>query len=187
VIRAHVVCLVLVGLALLGACESGRGTAQDPASPRAVGGAPFARSTPPSRPMTRLERPIAAQLAKEVASQGLTLSYLECPPWTEIQNRSMRCRGYLDGVTASVRVRFNRGADGGVGFHAVLLDGVIATTGLVEELMRDGYTAVDCGRVPAYPATIGRRLVCKARKGGVERYVVATVTDREGHVKIRLD
>jgi hypothetical protein len=87
-------------------------------------------------------------------------------------------------VTARVRVRLRAVTNGAVRFEATLKRGVIATRRLVDELRRGGYAHVNCGDTPAYPATVGSKVVCAVSKHGRARYVVATVTDRSGAVRI---
>lgn len=135
--------------------------------------------------MDALETPIAKQLAAQVAGQGLTLEYLDCPKWDRKLPRHLMCVGYFDGVTAKVKVRLHAEAGGSVTFDAVLQQGVIATRNLVEKLTTDGYSHVDCGDVPAYRARVGDKLVCAVTKSGRSGYVVATVTDKAGGVMIK--
>jgi len=134
--------------------------------------------------MDDLEKPVAGQLSGQVARQGLKLEYLDCPPWDQKVPRTLSCRGYFDGVPAVVRVRLTAGAGGQVSFSAALQDGLIATRNLVRTLQHQGYDAVDCGDVPAYPAVVGSTLNCEVTKAGRTKYVVATVVNRGGRVTI---
>jgi hypothetical protein len=135
--------------------------------------------------MDGLERQVADRLAREVAPQGLTLSYLDCPRWTRRVPARITCRAYVDGLVAKVRVHLRAAVDGkAVGFDADLVDGVIATRRLEQTLERRGATDVDCGDVAAYPAELGTRIVCREQRDGSTRYVVATVTSRSGRVMI---
>ena len=137
--------------------------------------------------MNRLERPVAARLAGRIASDGLHLEYLDCPAWDGSLPRSMSCRGYVDGVVATVRLKLRRavvGAQPEVDFDARLARGVVATARLEERLRADGWDEVDCGRARAYPARAGVRIVCRVSRSGAGRYVVATVRDRTGTVAI---
>jgi hypothetical protein len=192
VLRARLACLVLIGLFLLNGCSGSAGSrnTSQTLSPsdkpsRALGGETPKPKTPPTAAMDALEKPIAKQLAAQVADQGLTLDYLDCPTWDKRVPGHLMCIGYFDGVTAHVRVRLHALASGSVSFDAVLEQGVIATRNLVERLRNDGYSHVDCGDVPAYPTNVGRRLVCAVRKDHKSGYVVATVTDKAGQVMIK--
>jgi len=51
-------------------------------------------------------------------------------------------------------------------------------------LREDGYTAIDCGKKPAYPAVVGSEVVCKVSKDGAQKYVVATVLEGSRTVQI---
>jgi hypothetical protein len=159
----------------------------DAATPR-LGGPTPAQQSPPERAMDRLERPVAARLARQVADEGLHLAYLDCPAWDGSLPRSMSCRGYVDGLVVTVRVLLRRAVVGShpeVDFDAHLAGGLVATERLEETLRARGWVRADCGAVPAYPARAGTRIVCKVgRAGGAGRYVVATVRDRSGTVLI---
>ena len=96
----------------------------------------------------------------------------------------LTCRGYVDGIVASVQVHVSAGGGRTVDFDARLGDGVIATRSLQGTLRRRGWRAVDCGDVAAYPAHVGDRIVCRVERPGRRGYVVATVVDREGKVSI---
>ncbi|MGZ4534872.1 MAG: hypothetical protein ACXVXE_04960 [Nocardioidaceae bacterium] len=191
-VRTCLVCLAVGAVLALGGCTSGSGPDPAAAPSRTAGARPSptlgssaAWRTPPTRPMDDLEKPIARQLAGQVRDEGLDLDYLDCPTWHHRVPSRLRCTGYFNGVTAKVLVRLHAMTTGAVRFDAVLQHGVVATRNLVARLRRDGYTHVDCGRAPAYPATRGRRIVCAGRERGARRYVVATVTDRAGSVTIR--
>jgi len=135
--------------------------------------------------MDRLEKPMAERLARQVARQGLTLSYLDCPRWDGAVPSRMRCRGYVDGLVADVRVLLRAAVDGrAVSFDAQLADGVIATRNLEGTLRTQGWSAADCGDVAAYPARLGSTIVCRVSRRDDKRYVVATVHSRAGAVVI---
>lgn len=175
---------------LLAGCSEGRAAPQ--AAPTAsttprLGGPSPAWQSPPQRAMDRLERPVAARLARQIASQGLDLAYLDCPDWDGSLPRSMSCRGYVDGLVATVRLLLRRavvGAHPVVDFDAHLAGGVVATERLEETLRTRGWVQADCGAVPAYPARTGTRIVCKVARPGAGKYVVATVRDSSGTVLI---
>lgn len=171
----------LLLLAALAACQDG---AAGDRSPR-LGGATPTPSAAPERPMDHLEQPVAARLAPRLARTGLTLEYVDCPPWPGEVPFHAACHGYVDGVVGEVEVRLSQGAGGGVEFDAWLSEGVVATSRLVDRLEEEGWHGVDCGPTPAYPARTGLRIVCRVHEGGTASYVVATVTDRRGEVRIR--
>ena len=151
----------------------------------ALGGRAVAAHLPPSRPMDRLEKPVHARLAAQVAGQGLTLTYLDCPRWDGAVPIRMTCTAYVDGVLARVAVHLKAAVEGkAVSFDARLLDGVIATRNLEATLRRQGWQRADCGDAPAYPAVVGSRIVCRVTRPSGDRYVQATVTDRSGAVII---
>lgn len=190
--RVVIPLVVLAVVVPLGGCSDGR-TADDAAptsSSTAVpvlGGDVPERHAPPRRAMDRLEKPVAEQLARQIAGEGLTLAYLDCPRWDgEIPDR-MTCRAYVDGLVAQARVLLKAAAPGrAVSFDAWLADGLIATDTLEGTLRRHGWQRVDCGDVTAYPAEVGTTVVCRVQRGatGRKRYVVATATDRRGAVTI---
>jgi hypothetical protein len=154
-------------------------------SPPALGGHQPSPHPVPTRPMDPLEKPVHDRLATQVAREGLTLDYLDCPHWDHAVPSRMTCRGYVDGLVARVAVHLKAAVAGkAVSFDARLLDGVIATSGLEATLRRRGWTHSDCGDVPAYPARVGSRLVCRVSRPGDQRYLVATVSDRAGAVMI---
>jgi hypothetical protein len=137
--------------------------------------------------MDRLERPVAARLARQIAGQGLRLAYLDCPVWDGSLPRSMSCRGYVDGLVATVRLLLRPalvGTHTEIDFDAHLSGGVVATERLVQTLHGRGWPQADCGAVPAYPARAGTRIVCKVARPGARKYVVATVRDGSGTVVI---
>ena len=178
-------------LVLLAGCSEGSsdGSARssDPSSgpTPALGGPPVVRATPPDHAMDRLERPVAVQLARQVARQGLTLEYLDCPRWDGTVPSTMSCRAYVDGLRTGVDVVFTRAVQGkAVGFDARLARGVIATRNLERTLRGEGWASADCGEVPAYPARSGSEIVCRVTRAGRAHYVVATVKDRAGAVTI---
>jgi hypothetical protein len=151
----------------------------------ALGGAMPARHRPPTTAMNRLERPVAERLGAQIAGQGLTLEYLDCPPWDSTVPSRMTCRGYVDGIVTPVLVHLRAEAAGkAVDFDARLGAGVIATRNLEATLRDHGWPSVDCGDVAAYPARRGGRIVCRVARAGKPRYVVATVVDRSGRVTI---
>src|SRR4051812_25194871 len=131
--------MALAALLLLAGCTHGSaaGAGAKPAqtsSPRLGAPAP-APVQSPSSPMNKLEKPVAARLAAQVADQGLSLSYLDCPRWSGRVPARMVCRAYLDGVVASVRVHLRAAVAGkAVGFDAALADGIIATRKLERTL-----------------------------------------------------
>ncbi len=183
-----------VATALLAGCDgTSSGSAQDPPSspagtlahPPVVGGDAPREQQPPDRPMDSLEKPVHARLAAQIAGQGLTLAYLDCPRWDGTVPRRMTCRGYVDGLVARVGVHLEAAVAGkAVGFDARLLDGVIATRKLEQTLRGQGWTEADCGGRAAYPARVGSRIVCHVHRPADDRYVVATVSDRAGAVMI---
>ncbi len=183
---------VLVSVLVLAACHDGSsgrsasgGSSASGSPTPALGGPPVVRATPPAHAMDRLERPVAVQLARQVARQGLTLEYLDCPGWDGSVPGRMSCRGYVDGLRVGVDVRFTRAVEGkAVGFDAKLARGVIATRNLERTLTRQRGGSADCGRVPAYPAKAGSQIVCRVTRGGRSTYVVATVRNRSGSVAI---
>ena len=187
-----VVTLAVTGLALLGGCTSGsaappeRAAASRSGSPAPSLGAPApARRTAPAEPMNRLERPVARMLARQIAPQGLTLEYLDCPHWDGVVPSRMTCRAYVDGLLATAPVRLSMGAPGqAVDVDAWLGDGVIATDSLEDTLRRQRWARPDCGRAAAYPARVGSRIVCRVTRDGQVRYVAATVRSRAGAVMI---
>ena len=176
--------------AVLSGCDSDPAARPAPsarpvATPTALGGPPPPQTSPPGRPMDGLERPVHHRLAAQVAGQGLTLTYLDCPPWDGTVPARMVCKGYVDGLVARVAVHLRAAVEGkAVGFDARLLDGVIATRKLERTLRHQGWSRADCGDVPAYPAKVGSRIVCHVHRRGDDRYVVATVSDRSGAVMI---
>jgi hypothetical protein len=178
-------------LVLLGGCSEGSSggspRSSDPSTgpTPALGGPPVVRATPPDHAMDRLERPVAVQLARQVARQGLTLEYLDCPRWDGTVPSTMSCRAYVDGLRTGVEVVFTRAVQGkAVGFDARLARGVIATRNLERTLRGEGWSSADCGDVPAYPARSGSQIVCRVTRASGPEYVVATVKDRAGAVTI---
>jgi hypothetical protein len=160
-------------------------TSSSAAPTPALGGPPVVRATPPDHEMDRLERPVAVQLARQVAREGLTLQYLDCPRWDGRVPSRMSCRAFVDGLRTEVDVVFTRAVQGkAVGFDASLARGVIATRNLERTLRRQGWSEADCGDVPAYPARPGSRIVCRVTRTGSSEYVVATVRDHAGAVTI---
>ena len=178
-----VVTFTVAGLALLGGCTSGSADTTGPAP--SLGAPTPSRRTTPAEPMDRLERPVARMLARQIASDGLTLEYLDCPPWDGIVPSRLTCRAYVDGLLATAQVRLAMGAPGQApDVDAWLGDGVIATDSLEDTLRRQGWGGPDCGPAPAYPARVGSRIVCRVSRDGQVRYVAATVRSRAGAVTI---
>ena len=54
--------------------------------------------------MGPLAQPVYDRLAAQVARQGLTLTYLDCPHWDGAVPARMTCWGYVDGLVARVGV-----------------------------------------------------------------------------------
>jgi hypothetical protein len=183
------VLLAACGLVLTAGC-SGDAPADRPAASRpeaapSLGGPADSSAPPPRRAMNRLERPVQQRLASQLAGQGLTLEYLDCPRWDGTLPSRMTCRGYVDGVVARVAVQLKAAVAGkAVGFDAELLDGVIATRNLESTLQDQGWTDPDCGSTAAYPARVGSRIVCRVRRRSEDHYVVATVSSPAGTVMI---
>jgi len=191
-VRSRLLVPVLVltcGVVLVAGC-SGADPAAEPArsSPTtgpALGGSPTPDAQPPEAEMDRLERQVHERLAAQIAGQGLTLQYLDCPHWDGKVPSRMTCRGFVDGVVARVAVQLRAAVAGkAVGFDAELLDGVIATRNLERTLHEQGWQRPDCGSRAAYPARVGSRIVCGVWRAAVRRYVVATVSSRSGAVMI---
>jgi hypothetical protein len=153
-----------------------------PAPP--LGGKAPRTTAPPAREMDQVERPVANELSRRIAVDGLTLQYLDCPDWDGAVPRRMSCRGYVDGLVAVVRVEVSAGANRSVMFGARIARGVVATRRLERTLRQGGSSHPTCGRIPAYPARPGSRIVCRVTRAGRHQYLVATVTDRSGHVRI---
>lgn len=170
-----------------GAARTAASSSPSPPAPSAgprLGGAPATPQSPPATPMDELEKPIAAQLAKQVQGQGLTLDYLRCPSWDGRTPERLTCKGYFDGVTAPVEVTLTTASSGAVEFDASLRRRIISVPTLVRRLRADGYTKVDCGDRRAYPSTVGSQLVCSVRRHGHHELVRATVTGPGGSVRI---
>ena len=179
--------LALPALALGAAACSGDPPPAAAPSQRPVptpGGPTVAAASPPARPMTRLERPVASRLARVAALQGLHLDYLHCPRWDHAMPGRLTCTGWFDGVTADVEVRLRQVAGGSLEFEARIGHGVVATRTLVRRIEQHGATDVDCGSTPAYPARVGLKVVCATGPAAHRHYVVATVTDPAGSVEI---
>jgi hypothetical protein len=188
-VRARATVLGLVAatssIALLAGCGPDRSEASRHSSgptPKVGGPAP-AQHLPPHHPMDRLERPVAAELARHIAGQGLTLGYLDCPHWGGAVPGRLTCRGYVDGVLAAAAVRLTA-AGTGVSYDAWLAGGVVATRRLERRLHDAGWVQVDCGDVAAYPALTGTRIVCRVERGTRHSYLVATVSGPTGMVTI---
>lgn len=187
--RLPVVVVICVAVLLLCGCTDDRPTSRSDAqrdTPR-LGGATPVHHEPPTEEMNRLERPVAERLARQIASDGLTLEHLECPPWDHRLPGRMTCKGYVDGLVSHVRVDLAATKHGGVSFGARMTTGVVATRKLERTLLRQGWSGPDCGEVAAYPARLGSRIRCRVTRSGRPRYVVATVDDRAGGVSIAVD
>jgi hypothetical protein len=133
--------------------------------------------------MDPLERPLAEQLARHIAREGLSLGYLDCPRWGGTVPSRMTCRGYVDGLLVAVRVRLTA-AGKDISYDARLAGGLVATRALERRLRDDGWVHVDCGDVAAYPARVGTRIVCQVQRGSRTTYLVATVSSPAGAVMI---
>jgi hypothetical protein len=158
---------------------------QSPTSPPRLGGATPKQHPVPGGSMNEMERPVAERLAAQVADQGLSLEFLDCPAWDGDVPRRMVCKAYVDGLVARVLVRLKVSSTGqAVGFDAELDEGIIATRTLEDTLRGQGWQDPDCGEVAAYPAIVGHQLVCRVSRDGDARFVVATVEDRSGTVTI---
>jgi hypothetical protein len=181
----QVAALVLLGtLAACGDTAPTSDAARDAGRPSALG-APAPTPVPtPRRPMDRLERPVAERLVPRLRDDELTLEYVDCPPWHGRVPARLRCEGYVDGVVGEVDVELSEGERGGIEFDAWLDHGVLATARLVHRLENAGHAGVNCGDIPAYPATEGLRIVCRVHDGGERAYLVATVTGVDGTVRI---
>lgn len=179
---------VAVGAVLLAGCTHAPAAAPEASMTTrapAVGGRMPPPHSAPTTAMNPLERQVEERLAAQVARQGLTLRYLDCPRWDGTVPRRMTCRAYVDGLVARVGVRLEATVHGkAVGFDAWLLDGLIATRKLEATLRHRGWTRADCGPLPAYPARVGSRIVCRVTRPGEQKYVVATVSDSQGAVMI---
>ena len=161
---------------------AGSPTASPPPAPAI--GASRTPVSPPGKPMSAMEKPIARELAAQVRGSRLTLDYLDCPHWDHRLPGRIMCHAYIDGVKARVRVQLHRVAGTSISYDARLLDGVVSTANL-ERILRDhGYGTPDCGAARAYPTTIGARIVCQVKRTGQTSYVVATVANRSGAVRI---
>lgn len=183
-----VVALALAAVLLAGCHDStarpASGAPVGSATPT-LGGTPPRTARPPDAPMNHLEKPVADRLAAQIARMGLTLEYLDCPHWDGTVPTLLTCKGYVDGIVTDVLVRLEAAVRGkAVSFDARLGEGVIATSRLERTLHRSGWPGADCGDVPAYPAEVGRRVVCRVWRGSEQRFVVATVSDRSGAVMI---
>lgn len=178
----------LLAIGALAACGDDGVTTRDaePAghSSPTLGASAPAASEPPGEPMDQLERPVAERLAPRLEDEGLSLEYVECPGWPGTVPAELECKGYVDGVVGEVEVELTEGEHGRVEFDARLDHGVLATSRLVERLEDEGYTDVDCGPTPAYPALEGIRIVCRVDESGDPTHVVAEVTDEVGAVRI---
>lgn len=193
--RVRFLGVLLAGLLLAStaACQSGQPGAGGAPSPNrspshaepTPGGPTPSPATPPSAPMDDLEQAVASRLNRQMAHEGLDLQYVACPAWHGRAPSRLTCRGYIDGVTAGIRVRLSRLTGGAVSFKAQLRDGVIATAELERKLRSDGFRDVNCGNVRAYPSVVGSKVTCAVTKDGHRQFVVATVTSRSGAVEIR--
>lgn len=181
---ASVALLAAIATLLVGCGSDGSAPAGDVTnSVTPTVGGPSPTGAVPSGEMDDLERPVAAALSKQVRNLGLTLDFLDCPDWKGKTPARLDCTGWFDSVPGNVLVKLTR-ADGTVGFDARLTSGVIATSRLVDQLETEGYTDVDCGARPAYPAEPGVRIVCEVTRDGTSRYVVGTATHSDGQLSI---
>ncbi len=169
-------------LLVLPGCGGDTGDPAPRATPTIGGPSPTAQV--PTDALDDLERPIAAELAGQVAAQGLHVDHLDCPAWDQQVPAQLTCRGWFDGVEGTVTVTLTRGKRGAVTFDAVLNDGVIATKKLVDELTGKGYDDVDCGDAPAYATDVGSSIVCSVERQGEQKFVTVTITDERGGVTI---
>ncbi len=183
--------LALATALALSACSGGTAPvhpaepdAAPSASPR-LGGPTIDPAAVPSSSMDGVEKPVAARLRREAATEDLTLDYLDCPRWNGGMPKHLTCTGYFDGVRAAVEVRLTRLPGGSVGFDARIAAGLVATSRLVSRLREHGYHDVDCGDRAAYPSRPGLTIRCAVVQDGQRSYVVATVMDRSGGVSIR--
>jgi hypothetical protein len=175
----------LLLLGVLAACGDDAGDTGGPPPAEPSLGAPAPPSaTPPAQPMDHVEEPVAARLAPSLEDENLTLEYVDCPRWDGTLPADLVCKGYVDGVVGEVDVELTEGRKGHVEFDAWLDHGVVATARLVRRLEDEGYTDVDCGPLPAYPAEPGLRIVCRGHAEGEPEHVVATVVDHDGSVRI---
>lgn len=179
--------LVLVSGLLLGGCGGEeKPAAQHPPSPTVspTPGGPTPTAIVPSGALDDLERPVAKSMRQQVATQGLELGFLDCPDWDGKVPQKLTCTGWFDKVPGEVTVKLTKDESGGVAFDAVLGDGVVATAKLVAELGRQGFTEVDCGSQAAYPSDAGLQIICSVTKEDSRQFVVATVQDGSGRLKI---
>jgi hypothetical protein len=161
-----------------------QGNASTPARAPALGGPTPRPHRPPSRAMDPLERSVAERLAGRIAADDLRLGYLDCPHWDGTVPSALTCKGYVEGLVALVRVRVRGAAGRGVSFDAQLGSGMVATR-RVERMLRDnGWEVADCGHVPAYPARVGMRIVCRVQRDARDEFVVATVRSHAGRVTV---
>ena len=182
--------IVLLGVAVLVLCGCTVDGATDPSAvPSRVrlGGQVPATVDPPREAMSGVEKAVAGRLAQHLDRDGLTLQHLDCPTWDTTLPRRMTCRGYVDGLVARVRVDLIASAERHVRFDARLTDGVVAVAKLERTLRSQGWSAAACGDVAAYPARRGSRIRCRVTRSGRDRYVLATVEDRLGGVRIAVD
>lgn len=180
VVRA-VAPLILLATVTVAGCGGGTESGRRPPQ---VGAPSPTHASVPAEPMDRLENPVADQLRPRLAEEGLSLEYVDCPPWAGSVPHSVECRAFVDGLVAQVQVRLAEDDHGGVAFDAWLEDGLVATSRLVNRLEEEGWHTVDCGSAAAYPARPGLEIVCRVHRGGTADYVVATVVDRRGGVRI---
>jgi hypothetical protein len=171
---------VVVGVLVLAGCSPASAPPVEPAA----GGVEPTTQPPPAAPMDDVERRVVGVLGARVRDDGLTLEHLSCPSWRGRLPAELSCSGWFDGVKGSVTVRLRAGPHGSVVYDARLTGGVVATHLVVERLRAEGFVDVDCGTLPAYPATAGTELVCLVTRDGEHGHVVATVADRDGSVTI---
>lgn len=178
--------MMLLGvLAGCGEEPASNDAAVEPEVPPPSPGASAPPASPhPDEPMDQLEQSVADRLAPRLVVDGLHLDYVDCPRWPEGLPAAVECRGYVDGVVGDVDVELTKSARGRVEFDARLDDGILATRRLVERLEHEGYTRVDCGNSPVYPAQPGLRIVCRVHSDGQTLHMGAEVTDGQGAVRI---
>jgi hypothetical protein len=134
--------------------------------------------------MSGFEKQVAAELTARISASGLHVGYLDCPPWRGHVPARMSCRGYVDGLVSAVFVRLSGMTGRAVRLDAWLADGLVATRNLETTVRRLGWATADCGRVAAYPATVGSRIICRVTRSRRTSFVVATVRSRSGDVVV---
>lgn len=154
-------------------------------APVHLGGPTPASHPVPTRTMDRMERAVADELGEQVAREGLSLDYLDCPTWDRLVPATLTCQGYVDGLVAGVQVTLGKEAsEAAPVFDARILTGMISTRALEETLREQGWALPDCGDVPVYPAHVGEQIVCRVERDGRWHYLSATVSATGGEVTI---